>query len=210
MERLRTKLSLYIALASGGMLLSAARPASADLLWSWSYKCDAATFSKCQGGSGTYTSTDTAEGPTGNPYYVLTSITGTVEGNTITSLLPPDSLELNNDNKISAFKGPSEGTPYSHDPSHTVTGIGFLTNNDPPTVANRNNLAQVFQDYFTGDYTQIAGPNGLSLTNVDFSAKLVGQTDPTSPTPVPESSTLTLLGTGILGVAGAMRRKLFA
>lgn len=145
MKTSRPKLSVFIALATSGMLLSAARPASADYLWDWSYKCSILdTETKCKGGSGTFTSTEVAEGPSGNPYYVLTGITGTVEGNTITSLLPPDSFTYNNDNKISAFDGDSKGGPYSHDPSHTITGIAFLTNGDPATNANVNLLFSKF------------------------------------------------------------------
>jgi hypothetical protein len=151
------------------------RSKMADLLWDWSYKCSKWEGTKCKGGSGTYTSTDVAEGPTGNPYYVLTGITGTVEGNTITSLLPPNSLGNNNDNKISAFDGDSKGTPYSHNPSHTITGIAFLTNNDPATAANVNLLFQNFIDSEVGDYTQISGPNNLALENIEFSAKQVGE-----------------------------------
>jgi PEP-CTERM motif len=210
MKILRHKLSMCIALATSGMFLSAARPASADLLWDWSYKCSILdTGTKCKGGSGQFTSTDTAEGPSGNPYYVLTGMTGTVEGNTITSLLPPDSLGFDNDNKISAFDGDSKGTPYSHDPSHTVTGIAFLTNNDPATAANVNLLFQNFIDSEVGDDTQIGGPNGLALENIDFSAKLVGEVDPTLPAPVPEPGSLMLFGTGILSMVGMASRRSF-
>ena len=101
MKKLRSSLSFSVlALATFGTLLSAARPASADYLWNWSYKCGAETFTKCEGGSGTFTSTQVAQGPDGNPYYIVTGMTGTVEGNTITVLLPVDSLGKNNDNKI--------------------------------------------------------------------------------------------------------------
>jgi hypothetical protein len=139
---------------------------------------------------------------------VLTGITGTVEGNTITALLAPGSLGQANDNKISAFDGDSKGTPYSHDPSHTITGIGFLTNNDPATSGNANLLFQNFIDDVVGDYTQISGPNGLALLNVDFSAKLVGEVDPTLPAPVPEPGTLSLLTLGCLALGNTLRRSL--
>ena len=194
-----------ISMAASAILFGVARPASADYLWNWSYKCGFETFSKCQGGSGQYTSTEVAQGPGGNPYYVLTGMTGTVEGNTISALLAPDSLGLSNDNKISAYD--NMGTPYSHDPSHTVTGIGFLVNGDAPTVANRSFVAQNFIDDYVGDYTQIALPNNVSLLNVDFEAKLVGEVAPGELAPVPEPGSLMLVGTGILSAAGMARRR---
>jgi hypothetical protein len=210
MKTSRPKSLVWIILAISGMFLSAARSASADLLWEWSYKCSLLdTGTKCKGGSGQFTSTETAEGPTGNPYYVLTGITGTVEGNIITSLLPVDSLGFDNDNKISAFDGDSKGTPYSHDPSHTITGIAFLTNGDPDTAANLNLLFQNFIDTEVGDDTQISGPNGLALENVDFSAKLLGESDPigvTLPAPVPEPGSLSLITLGCLTLGTALRK----
>ena len=206
MKTTRSKLFAFsrIALATLATLFGVVRPASADYLWDWSYTCHA-PLSKCQGGSGQYTSTMVAQGDSGNPYYVLTGITGTTEGNTITALLAPGSLGLANDNKISAYAGPSEGTPFSHDPSHTITGIGFLVNGDAPTVANRSLLFQNFIDDFVGDYTQILLPNGVSLLNVDFDAKLVGVVDNGSQAPEPGS--LMLVGTGILSAAGLARRR---
>lgn len=142
----------------------------ADLSWNWSYKCSILkTQTKCKGGSGTFTATD-LQGSGGGQYYLVTAITGTVEGNTITSLVAPDSLGFDNDNKLSA---PS-GTPFVN-PGHKITGIAFLTNNDPPTNANGNLLFNNFIDDEVGYYTQISGPNKLALENIDFSAKLVSE-----------------------------------
>lgn len=200
-------LSVWIALAASAMFLTAARPASADYLWDWSYKCSIFdTGTHCDGGSGTYTSTMVAQGPTGNPYYVLTGMTGTVEGSAISSLLPPSSLGNDNDNKISAFDGDSKGTPYSHDPSHTITGIAFLTNGDPATAANVNLLFQNFIDDQVGDYTQISGPNHLALENVDFSAKLVGEIDPSLPASIPEPGSVGLITLGCLLFGSALKK----
>lgn len=145
----------------------------ADLLWNWSYKCSfLATQTKCKGGSGTFTTTD-LQGSGGDQYYLVTGITGTVEGNTITSLLAPNSLGLDNDNKLS----PPLGTPFVNS-GHKITGIGFLTNNDPATNANRNLLYNNFIDDQVGYYTQILGPNNLALENIDYSAKLEGDVGP--------------------------------
>jgi hypothetical protein len=140
------------------------------LLWNWSYKCSILTTqTKCKGGSGTFTTTD-LQGSGGDQYYLVTGITGTVEGNTITSLVAPDSLGFDNDNKLAA---PS-GTPFINS-GHKITGIAFLTNNDPSTRANGNLLYNDFIDDEVGYYTQIAGPNNLALENIDYSAKLVGE-----------------------------------
>jgi hypothetical protein len=147
-----------------------------DLLWNWSYKCSLLTTqAPCKGGSGTFTTTD-QEGSGGDLYYLVTGITGTVEGNTITSLLPPDSLGGKNDNKLSA---PS-GAPYGNI-GHKITGIAFLTNNDPATKANVNLLFSNFIDDVVGYYTQIGGPNNLELLNIDLSTKQVGEVGPVGP-----------------------------
>ena len=212
MKTLRPTLSILsgIALATSGMVLCAAPPASADLSWNWSYKCSFfTTQTKCKGGSGTFTTTD-QQGSGGDQYYVVNGITGTVEGNTITSLLAPDSLGFDNDNKLSpAGNGV---TPYLNigfsGPSHKITGIAFLTNNDPPTGANVNQLFSNFIDDEVGYYTQIGGPNKLALENIDFSSKQVGVVG-LPPAAVPEPSSL--LGYITLGglMLGSTLRKAF-
>jgi hypothetical protein len=113
------------------------------------------------------------QGSGGGQYYLVTAITGTVEGNTITSLLPPKSLSYENDNKLSY----PLGQPFVN-PGHKITGIAFLTNNDPATKDNVNLLFTNFIDGIFGYYTQIGGPNNLSLLNIDFSAKLEGDVGP--------------------------------
>lgn len=144
----------------------------ADLLWDWSYKCSILTTqAPYKGGSGTFTTTD-QQGSDGNQYYLVTGITGTVEGNTITSLVAPDSLGYNNDNKLA----PS-GTPFPN-ANHKITGIEFLTNNDPPIKANANLLYSYFIDDIVGFYIQILGPNNLALENIALSAKLRGEVGP--------------------------------
>jgi hypothetical protein len=144
-----------------------------DLLWNWSYKCSLLTTqTPCKGGSGTFT-TNEMQGSGGSQYYLVTAITGTVEGNTITSLLPPKSLSYENDNKLSyPLGGPFINT------GHKITGIAFLTNNDPATKDNVNLLFTNFMDDFVGYATQIGGPNNLELLNIDFSAKLEGDVGP--------------------------------
>lgn len=145
----------------------------ADLVWNWSYKCSIlSTQTKCKGGSGTFTTTD-VQGSGGGQYYLVTGITGTVEGNTITSLVAPDSLEFENDNKIQ----PPLGQLFVN-PGHKITGVAFLTNNDPATKANVNLLYNNFIDDEVGYYTQITGPNNLALENIDYSAKQVGEVGP--------------------------------
>jgi hypothetical protein len=149
------------------------RSKMADLLWNWSYKCSLLTTqTPCKGGSGTFT-TNEMQGSGGDQYYLVTDITGTVEGNTITSLIAPKSLGYENDNKLSY---PS-GIPFVN-VGHKITGIAFLTNNDPATKENVNLLFSNFIDNVVGYYTQIGGPNNLELLSIDFSAKQVGDVGP--------------------------------
>jgi hypothetical protein len=145
-----------------------------DLLWNWSYKCSILeTQSECKGGGGTFTTSE-LQGSGGDQYYLVTGMTGTVEGKTITSLLPPKSLGFENDNKLSA---PS-GVPFLNIGSHKITGIAFLTNNDPPTEENLNLLCSNYIDDKVGYMYQIAGPDNLELLNTAYSATLVGDVGP--------------------------------
>ena len=146
----------------------------ADLLWNWSYKCSLLdTQTPCKGGSGTFTTTE-MQGSGGDQYYLVTGITGTVEGNTITALIPPKSLSYENDNKL---QYPS-GAPFMNVGAGKITGIAFLTNNDPATNENVNLLCSNFIDKIVGYYTQIGGPNNLELLNIDFSSKIEGDVGP--------------------------------
>lgn len=188
-----------IALAASGMVLSTAPPASAQLSWTWSYKCSILTTqTKCKGGSGTFTTTD-QEGSGGGVYYLVTGMTGTVEGNEITSLLAPDFLGIGNDNKLSA---PS-GVPFlNFTPKSKVTGIAFLTNNASPTAANANSVYSLFIDDFVGYYYQFSGPNNLSLESVDWKSNQVGSVE------VPEpSGFLGIVALGGLMLLGKTLRK---
>jgi hypothetical protein len=145
----------------------------ADLLWNWSYKCSLLTTqTECKGGSGTFTTTE-MQGSGGSQYYLVTAFAGTVEGKTITALLPPNSLSYENDNKLSY----PLGQPFIN-PGHKITGIAFLTNNDPATKDNVNLLCSNFIDDVVGYFTQIGGPNGLELLSINFSAKLEGDVGP--------------------------------
>lgn len=189
----------HIIMLMSGFFLTAA-PASADLAWNWEYKCSALTTqTRCQGGSGTFTTTE-QQGSGTNEYYVVTGMTGTVEGNTITSLLAPNSLGEANDNKIDNF-----GTPFPNAGSK-ITGIAFLTNNDAPSSANLNLLFSNFIDDFVGYYTQIGGPNNLSLLNIDFSGKRVGATGEI--VTVAEPNTLLVFSMSVLMLGIVAGRKL--
>ena len=145
-----------------------------DLFWKWSYRCSILeTQTECKGGGGTFTTSE-LQGSGGDQYYIVTAINGTVEGNTITALLPPNSLGFENDNKLSA---PS-GVPFLNVGSHKITGIAFLTNNDPPTRENLNLLCSNFIDDKVGYMYQFMGPNNLELLNTVYSASQTGDVGP--------------------------------
>jgi hypothetical protein len=198
----RCNLSIGIALLAG-MFLSAARPAKADLLWDWSYSCSFfSTFSPCQGGGGLL-STGTLQGSGTNAFYQITDMTGTVEGNTITALVPPDSLGFNNDNRLDISGGPNASD------THKILGIEFLTNNDPPTHANVNLIYELFIDTTAGFDTQILGPNGLALESVAWSSKQVGTVGPIglrAAVPEPSSSLLACFALGCLMLGSTFRK----
>ena len=149
------------------------------------------TFTFSATGSG-FTSSGTLTGTleAGDPgVYDITGITGTVNGVTITGILAPGQLHLgtSNDNLLNTNVG---STLLDYD------GIGF-TFGSPSSQGNFY--------YYDGEYvfqSVVPGGNG-AVDDIQFAV-----TDTTAVTPEP--STLMLFGTGVLGLAGAARRRLMA
>lgn len=177
MKAFTPKLVFWITVAASGVFCSTARAASTTLTWDWSYTCKL-----CVGGSGTFTTTE-QQGSGESQYYLVTAMTGIVEGHTIVELLSTNWPGLDNDNKLNY---PS-GSPYSNE-GHKITGIGFLIDY---SGLERTLLFNNYQDVYAGYYTQIAGPQ-LSLLNIDFKNKQV--LEETSSVPEPSSFYFSLLG----------------
>jgi hypothetical protein len=140
-------------------------------------------------GSGTFTATE--EGAT--DVYDITGVTGTVRdwagSSNITSLIGLNQFN-GNDNKLMFLGiGPPFFLPTKFFDSD---GVSFsLADGD---VINLN-------DSWGSEYAVIGAPKGLTLPEV----ATIGIA---KNSPVPEPSSLALFGTGIFGIAGAMRLKL--
>ena len=97
-----------VALATSGMVFGLCLPSSAAQLWNWSYSSVTSI-----GGSGTFTTND------GPSPYLVTGITGTSEGATITSLIP-----------VGDFFGVNDNLLYSNFPWFAdLGGVAFNTSN---------------------------------------------------------------------------------
>jgi len=130
-------------------------------------------------GSGTLTAT----APTSGDAWVITAITGTADGSNITGL--------------STFEG-SDNLLFPATTYLNTDGLGF-------SLANGTNV-NVFSFYAPGSTDITPGNNyGEIVSTASFG---VGTFSLTENSPVPEPSTFALLGTGLLGAAGAVRRKL--
>ncbi len=169
-----------------GALALALLPASSAVADTFDFSFTGADFS----GSGTFTATH----QTGDNW-LITGITGQVAGYTIDSLLAPGTYPTGtlvgpNDN-ILIYPAELFGTKFfDHD------GVAFDV--DTPIGLVNVNLNDTF-----GFENAAAGPGNTviseELTSVDV-----------DPAPTPEPDSLFLLGTGVLGIAGVLRRRIAA
>ena len=138
----------------------------------------------------------------------LNSISASVSGSYTTTILPDHDSDFN----VNLESGPNNGegilsTLQFEFLSGTYTIAGQTQNDTDPYLKNLFTSAGTVQFYFNY-YDALAGsdsnatPNGLSgLVTYNYT--------PAAPIAVtPEPSSLALLGTGILGVAGVLRKRL--
>jgi PEP-CTERM motif len=164
-------------------------------------------------GTGSFTATP-ASSPTVPGQYVITGISGMTNGASITGLLGaftfPDIGDLANDNNLyyPLYEGGAlDAYGFSYETGTGASAVDYniyyiagvpsgtydlISSADPPPDGNPD-------DYPT--YTL----DSFSITDTTTGVPIVG-----GPGPVPEPGSLALLVTGVLGVAGAARRRFAA